>query len=165
MPPRKPQRSDLKARFSGPLLCLSALASTGAVALTIGATSSDWVIATGFDRAFAALALPAGGAHHRFDGVTGSEDDWLRTAANDRIVKAVSVGQQIILSNNGTERHLVITDVRDAGEAETHIDTAKTSARALLITCREGAGGREIRLRLQAGQISEAAADPVPSTL
>ena len=146
------------------MLCAFAIAATGALALAINATSSETVIASGFERAFAALGQPVKALPSKtFDGIAGTEDFWLRAPAGGQIVKAqivkaMAIGQEITLSGRGSERRLTITDVRDAGDAETHIDTTGYGARVLLITCREGdAGtGREIRLRLDAGRITEA---------
>ena len=160
MPSRDPiLRSVLMTRGALPVLCAFAIAATGALALAINATSSDTVIASGFERAFAALGQPAKSfAAKRFDGIAGTEDFWLRAPVGDQIIKAMAIGQEITLSGRGSERRLTITDVRDAGDAETHIDTTGYGARVLLITCREGDAttGREIRLRLDAGRISEA---------
>jgi len=143
----------------GTLGCAALLAGAG-VAVTVSALNSDTVIALGFDRALAALpqtSPPARAAP--FDGVAGTEDYWLRAPGNANIVQAVSVGQQIRLTDNGTVRHLTITSVRDGGDAQTHIDTSPVRARVALITCREEATGRETRLRLEGGHIREIAVD------
>jgi hypothetical protein len=156
------------ARGAAPLLCAAAIASTGALAVVFNATNSDTVIASGFNRAFAALGQPSWmTAAKNYDGLSGSEDFWLRTTANDQIVKAMAVGGQITLAGRGQDRLLTITDVRDAGDAETYIDTTAVGARALLITCREGDAqtGREIRLRLEAGRIVELPASQVAHAL
>ena len=126
--------------------------------------NSDVVIERGFERAFAALAPSATAVQPRpYDGISGSEDFWLRTGVNaDGIVKAVSIGGEITLTEHGSERHMTIMAVREAGDAETHIDTAAASEPVLLLTCREGdtKTGREIRLRLESGRIHEVAGGP-----
>ena len=152
-------RSGLITNRALSKLCAFAITAAGALALAINATSSDTVITSGFERAFAALGQPAKTLPAKpYDGIAGTEDFWLRAPAGDQIVKAMAIGQEITLSGRGSERHLTITDVRDAGDAETHIDTTGYGARVLLITCREGDAktGREIRLRLDAGRITEA---------
>jgi hypothetical protein len=155
-------------RVATPLLCAAAIATTGVTAVVVNAMSSETVIASGFDRAFAALGQPARTTLAKsYDGVSGSEDFWLRTAANRQIVKAMAVGGQITIAGHGHDRLLTITDVRDAGDAETHIDTTGFGARVLLITCREGDAqtGREIQLRLEAGRIVELPAPIVAHAL
>lgn len=127
------------------------------LAIVVGAINSEALVSSAFDRAFAALDKPATKAASRtFDGIAGSEDFWLR-AENANIVKTLAVGQKITLNANGLERLLTITGVSDAADAVTHIQTTADKARILLITCREGDArtGREVRLRLEAGQIAE----------
>jgi hypothetical protein len=119
--------------------------------------SSEAVVATAFQRALAALdqssTLPV---RRTLDGVSGSEEFWLSATADQRVVRAMSVGQHIMLDAGGAKRQLTITDVRDQGEAATHIDTAG-GVRVIWLTCREGEGAatREIRLRIEAGRIVE----------
>lgn len=125
-------------------------------ALTAAAFNSETIVATGFERAFANLQKPSAQVSARaYDGVSGSEEFWLRSQADAMLIKAVAVGNHLTVSANGTERHLIITSVADADDAVTHIQTAGN--RALLVTCREGDGrtGREVYFRLDAGQIVE----------
>lgn len=136
-----------------PLACGLGMA---AIALTFTTFNSETAVTTGFERAFAALQKPAVKVATRaYDGIAGTEEFWLHSNANAHLVKAVAVGQEITLASNGTERRLTITSVTDADEAITHIQTA--ASHALLVTCREGDAttGREIRLRLDANQITE----------
>lgn len=159
-----------KRNRAGSYVCGAALMASTGFALALTVFSPDALIANGFDHAFATLAANQSAAARvpaAFNGVSGSEDDWLRSSASHEIVKVVSIGQQIRLSDKGAERHLVITNVTDGGDAATHIDTSPVSPRVLLITCRDedDQRGREIRLRLEGGRISQAAADPVLSAL
>jgi hypothetical protein len=141
-----------------PLSCGLGLAL---MALTVTGFSSEAVVATGFERAFADLHKPLAGkpatalASRAFDGISGSEEFWLRSQADAMLVKAVAVGQHLTVSVNGTERRLIITGVTDADDGVTHIQTPGN--RALLVTCREGEAmtGRVVRFRLDAGQIVE----------
>jgi hypothetical protein len=137
--------------------------SAAALALVVTVTSSDTLVANAFEAAFAATAGhgSAGGPEPRlattaFDGRAGSEEFWLR-AENANGLRVLKVGQQITLNANGQARHLRITNVSDAGDAMTHIQTTLRQARVLLLTCREGdaQSGRDIALRLEAGQIIE----------
>ena len=140
-------------------LCgLSSLAVAGVFAVA----SSDSSVSSAFETAFAAIELPE--AHEpeariaaaAFDGVAGSEEFWLR-AENANTIKKIVVGQKITLNANGQARHLMITNVSDAGDAVTHIQTSVTEARVLVLTCREGddKSGHDVALRLEAGQIVE----------
>jgi hypothetical protein len=127
-----------------------------AIALTFTAFNSEAVVATGFERAFAALQKPAVKIDGRaYDGIAGTEEYWLRPVANANLVKALTVGQEFTLAAGGSERRLTITNVAATDDAITHIQTA--AGRALLVTCREGdaSTGREIRFRLDANQITE----------
>ena len=127
-----------------------------AIVMTFTSFNSETVVATGFERAFAALQKPIIKLTSRsYDGIAGSEEFWLRSNPNASLVKAVAVGQELTLAANGTERRLTITSVSDADNAITHIQTA--ASRALLVTCREGdaSSGREIRFRLDANHIVE----------
>lgn len=146
------------------VLPLAAGLGLSLIALAALAFNSETVVATGFERAFAGLQKPSPDLTARaFDGVSGSEEFWLRSQADALLVKAVSVGQHLTVSSNGTERRLIITSVADADNAVTHIQTPGN--RALLVTCREGdvRTGREVRFRLDAGQIVELpAAQPAP---
>ena len=167
---RPGQKSAKSLKGAGSLASGAALMAAAGLALSLNAVSSDAMIAQGFDRAFATLAASQSPAAHiapAFDGLAGSEDDWLRSSSNHEIVKVVSIGQQIRIQDKGAERQLVITGVRDGGDAETHIDTSSSSPRVQLITCRDDSEpqGREIRLRLEGGRISEVAADPVARAL
>ena len=166
------QTTDPAGRSAGKSRRFVAILAGGVIAASAGLTligasvDSDAVIARGFERAFAVLdnrSAPARG----FDGVAGTEDDWLRSIAGNEIVKVVAIGQEIRFSGNGIQRRLTITSVRDAGDAGTHINTSAVSSPVLLITCREGddASSREIRLRLEGGHVSEVAADPIASAL
>lgn len=166
MQPDQSARPVGKSRGFTALVFGGALAASAGLTLIAAGFDSDAVIAHGFDRAFALLANPSLSAP-AFDGVAGTEDDWLGSPASNEIVKVVAIGQEIRLSGNGIQRRLTITSVRDAGDAATHIDTSVVSSRVLLITCREGddASGREIRLKLEGGRVSEIAADPIARTL
>ncbi len=127
-----------------------------AVALTFTSFNSETVVATGFERAFAALQKPAIKIAARADdGIAGTEEFWLRPVTNANLVKALTIGQEITLATGGTERRLTITNVAAADDAITHIQTS--AGRALLVTCREGdaSTGREIRFRFDAHQITE----------
>lgn len=133
-------------------------------ALTITAFNAETVVATGFERAFADLQKStAQVATRAYDGVSGSEEFWLRNEANANLVKAVTVGRHLTLSANGTERRLVITGVSDADDTVTHIQTPGN--RALLVTCREGddTNAREVLFRLDSGQMTELPASGTPS--
>lgn len=140
-----------------------------AMVLTLGAFNSEVVVANAFERAFAALEKPvARAAPTAYDGVAGTEEFWLHAQGNANVVNAVAVGQQITLTANGTQRRLTITDVSEAGDAVTHIETGGSEtaggrARILLVTCREGDAktGHEVRLRLDAGFAAE---EPAGST-
>ena len=155
-PTEPANRSTAALRLAG-----VGIAAIGGLAIIFGAVNSDALVSSAFDRAFAALDQPATKVASRtFDGIAGSEDFWLR-AENANIVKTIAVGQKITLNANGLERLLTITGVSDAADAVTHIQTTADKARTLLITCREGDArtGREVRLRLEAGQIAEVSAD------
>ncbi len=157
--PRQPAFRKETRAVALPIACGLGLA---AIALTFTAFNSETVVATGFERAFAALQKPAiKVATRAYDGIAGSEEFWLRSNANANLVKAVAVGQEITLAANGTERHLTITGVTDADDTITHIQTS--ASRALLITCREGDAdtSREIRFRLDANHIIELPAGPI----
>ncbi|MEQ1694904.1 MAG: hypothetical protein ABL901_03595 [Hyphomicrobiaceae bacterium] len=126
------------------------------IALIFTTFNSEKVVATGFERAFAALQKPTVNAVGRaYDGIAGTEEFWLQPIKNGNLVKAVAVGQQITVAANGTERRLTITNIDEAGDAMTHIQTS--ASRALLVTCREGDAttGRVIRFRLDANQFTE----------
>ena len=159
-------RSMGNRRGVAAMVCCGVIAASAGLVATLTSFNGDAVIARGFERAFASIANQAAPAP-AFDGVAGTEDDWLRSTAGNGIVKAVAIGEVIHLSDNGTERRLTITNVRDAGDAATHIDTSPVSSRVLLIACREGdeASHREIRLKLEGGRISVVAADPISSAL
>lgn len=155
-----------KGPKKGPMAAaqLACGAGLAAFALTFTSFNSETLVATGFEKAFAALHTPADKVSGRaYDGIAGSEEFWLRSRANAHLIKAVAVGQHITLAANGTERHLTITSVADADDAITHIQTSPH--RALLVTCREGdaVSGREIYFRLDANQITELPTAPVAS--
>jgi len=127
------------------------------IALTTIATNSETIVASGFERAFANLQNPPARTVARaYDGVSGTEEFWLRSHADALLVKAVAVGNHLTVSAaDGAERRLIITSVANADDGVTHIQTAGN--RALLITCREGhdSTSREVQFRLDAGQIVE----------
>jgi hypothetical protein len=157
-----------RGRTYASVLGLSALVATGAVAVMFDGMNSDTVIATGFDRAFASSGrITAPVVAKAYDGISGSEDFWLRTSGNEQAVKAVAIGSEITLSDQGAERRLTITEVREVGDAQTHISTAAHVAPVLLLTCREGDAktGRSVQLRLESGRIKEVAVDLMPRAL
>lgn len=133
-----------------------------AVAGAFTVVSSESLVSNAFETAFAGIDRPAVRepvariAAAAFDGVEGSEEFWLR-AENANSLKALVVGQKITLNANGQARHLLITNVSDEGDAATHIQTTVKQARVLVLTCREGdaKSGRDVALRLEAGQIVE----------
>lgn len=138
----------------------------GLIALTATSLNTEQVVTGGFERAIASLpkAGSAVSPSHSEDGAAGSEDFWLRQPArldpsSAAVLSAVTVGQHLTLSNNGTERNLVITQVSDSGEPVTHIQTGP----ALLLTCREGGTGKEVRLRMQNGMIVELPGTAAPA--
>jgi hypothetical protein len=144
------------ARSLPVLLVLGAVVASSGIGLQLA--DSDQVIARSFERAFATSAAPRVAASvRRYDGVSGTEDFWLRTGGNEAVVKAVAIGGEITLSGQGSERRMTITSVREVGDAETHIETAASVAPVLLLTCREGDAktGRDIKLRLEAGRLRE----------
>jgi hypothetical protein len=144
------------ARSLPVLLGFGAVLASSGMGLQLG--DSDQVIARGFERAFASNAAPRVAAPvRRYDGVSGTEDFWLRTGGNEAVVKAVAIGGEITLSGQGSERRMTITAVREVGDVETHIETVASVAPVLLLTCREGDAktGRDIKLRLEAGRLSE----------
>ena len=144
-----------------------AAALTAGLLVAFGALNSEALVARGFERAFASLDMPLPLTGHPYDGIAGSEDYWLRSNANVGLIKAAAVGQNIKFGDHGVERNLIIIDIRDGGDAVTHIDTADGSERVLLITCRDTrlpAAGI-VLLRLEAGRIIEIAADATANAL
>ena len=151
-----------KARSAIPAFCAVATALAGTAVFAGNMTISDSFIARGFEKGFASTNAVAVGVRVKpYDGVSGSEDFWLRATAVDHVVRVVAVGHEITLSGKGPERRMTITDMREVGDAETHIETAARPEPVLLLTCREGdlKTGREIRLRLEAGRIREVSID------
>ena len=150
---RKPARS-LPVVFG-----FSAVIASSAMGLQLG--NSDQVIAHGFERAFASHGTPRLASVRQYDGVSGTEDFWLRAGGDQAMVRAVAIGGEITLTAQGSERRMTITSVREVGDAETHIETAAATASVLLVTCREGDAktGRDIKLRLEAGHIREVPAE------
>jgi hypothetical protein len=160
------QTMRLRGRFIA-VLGVSAVAALSATVVFLDIMGSDRVIANGFERAFAStnrLAVVELGKP--FDGISGSEDFWLRAQTN-LSVKSVAVGNEITLSGNGLKRTLTVTDVHEAGDAETHITTDAHRVPALLLTCREGdaTSGRNIQLRFEGGRIREISTDLMPRAL
>lgn len=154
------------ARSLPVLLGLGAVVASSGMSLQLA--DSDQVIASGFERAFASNAAPRAAAPvRRYDGVSGTEDFWLRVGGNEAVVKAVAIGGEITLSGQGSERRMTITAVREVGDVETHIETAANVAPVLLLTCREGDAktGRDIKLRLEAGRLREEPVAPVQRAL
>ncbi len=150
------------------LLGLGALSGL-TLALAISATS-ETLVASAFDAAFAAriapesLPTPTTTAAAALNGIAGTEDFWLRANVTNN-PRTLVVGQRITLHANGQPRQLQITSVTDAGDAFTHIQTTGQTARVLMITCREGdeKSGRDVSLRLEAGQIVEMPSSQTPS--
>jgi len=136
------------------------------IVLTTVATNSEAIVASGFERALANLETPTAQTVARaYDGVSGTEEFWLRSHADALLVKAVAVGNHLTVpAANGAERRLVITSVANADDGVTHIQTAGN--RALLITCREDhdSTSREVQFRLDAGQIIELPQPHAPQT-
>jgi hypothetical protein len=151
-----PRRNAIAQALTGAGFIVSA-----GLVLAFLSLNSEALVSKGFERAFASLDLPHPPAAHRpYDGLVGSEDFWLRSAANPALIKA-AVGQNITLSTAGGERRLVILDVREGGDSITHIDTARTDERVLLITCRDvqARDGGIVHLRLEAGLLAEVVDD------
>lgn len=144
-------------------LAVPALSGLGLMAAAALVTmNGEAVVTSGFERAFAALdragpaqVAQAGGVGKSYDGVSGSEDFWLRGGHRGGVSLALSVGQEITLQSNGVERRLTVTGVSDAVADATRIDVGP--GRNLLLICREGgaASGREVRLMLEGDRIVE----------
>ncbi len=134
----------------------------GAVGFGVTSINTETVVSSAFDRTFAALVRPAGpvGRARAYDGVSGSEDFWLSAKVDGHFVKAVSVGQNVLLTTNGSSRELTITDVRALADEATHIDTGGAGSKVLLVTCQEKGGStqHQLRLRIEHGHLVEAPA-------
>jgi len=161
-PSRASQRE--LSRVAGSL----ALVACATGALVFATSSSDTMIKASFERALASMPQQAGSQVAQAAQFSArSEDEWLRDASIPGIIKTAAVGETIRLSGVGPDRTLKIVDVRDAGEAATHIDTTANRARVLLVTCRDGdeATGTEFRLRLEGGFLRDVAISQRASAL
>jgi len=136
------------------VLGLSA-AGLGAAAITLG--NGEAVVERGFQRAIANMDADAG-ARRAAPVVAGSEEFWLTHVVHDAgpaTAKAVSVGDRITISSNGTQRVLnVVTVDRLDNQVLPVSSTAGRPSPLILVTCRDEANAqaRPVRFLLEAGE-------------
>jgi hypothetical protein len=146
-------------RFFAPVILAGLTFGCFGLGLAVNAINTESLVTSAFDRTFAALTQPRAPVQvsRTYTGVVGTEDFWLRANGDANLIKAVSVGQRLVLTTNGASRELTVTDVRTNADEATHIDTGRLGSSIVLITCLDTSSGVEqrLRLRIEGGRIVE----------
>ena len=139
-------------RASGQVLSLLIVAAAGVLTMTF---NSDRLIETSFN----AVLEPASPSSKTVAMIAGSEDFWLKQAAQakpgtgitlDHVVwsKPLGVGDLFVMGTGADRKELKVVAVEERSPAVTRIDHSTITAKQLWIQARDEAGGTLHTVRL-----------------
>lgn len=141
------------SRLSARAVALSFLAVAGIGVAAGGAgTSSEAMLKSSFSAAIA--SDPSAYRVAKSLPVAGSEEFWLSAMRSDSpagLSKAVSIGDRIAMTLDGTSRQLKVEAVAEITPDITEIDTASERLRLVLVTARDmgDAASKPVRFIMQ----------------